>query len=129
MSDRVTATSNAPDTEAPSVRSAPPPEPPPTEATPDRIDAALGLIRWSLILLIVSVGTVALGPFVFSQEDRLVAQSVLPAERLAFEPAGRIQRVPASHPAIHGHFVPGLAGLAPDPMRLVLPEPRGGARP
>ena len=44
-------------------------------------------------------------------------------QRPAFEPAGRIGRVPASHPAVIPHFVPGLAQLAPDPDILLIEAP------
>ncbi|MEL6210578.1 MAG: hypothetical protein AAFR44_10440 [Pseudomonadota bacterium] len=46
-----------------------------------------------------------------------------PKERPALLPAGRLRRVPASHPTIIPHFVPGLSALAPDPIDLLLPAP------
>lgn len=66
-------------------------------------------------LLAVIAGLV-FGP---TGDQRSALMSSLPAERLAFAPAGRIDRVPASHPAIQTHFAPGLARLAPDIDRLL----------
>ena len=92
----------------------------------DRLGAASALIRWGGGLWVAGVAVASFGGLVqaaLSDDPRPALQVHLPSERLAIEPAGRIGRVPASHPSIVPHFGPGLAPLAPDLDRLVIAAP------
>lgn len=92
----------------------------------DGLDRARALTRWALALgaagAIVAFGGEALPRLraTIAPDPRPALQRARAGERLAIEPAGRVGRAPASHPAIAPHFVPGLSALAPDVDRLLV---------
>lgn len=95
-------------------------------SAPDHFRSAEGVIRWSLAVGLIGAAVVLIGGGVrgrLSSDPRPSLQAILPAEKLAFEPAGRAGRAPASHPAVRPHYVPGLARLAPSPARLLIDSP------
>ncbi len=103
--------------------SAAPPSPPGDRG----LDRARSLTKWALVLAangaIVAFGGAAwpgLRAAVAGPDPRPALQRALPGERLAIEPAGRVGRAPASHPAVTPHFAPGLSALAPDVDRLLV---------
>lgn len=98
-----------------------------SDAAPaDRLDQAGALVRWALLLTAAGVAVVALGAPVrgaIHPDPRPALMERLPKLRPALEPAGRVARVPASHPAVVPHFVPGLSGLVPDPSEALVGPP------
>ncbi|MEM7676421.1 MAG: hypothetical protein AAF449_10505, partial [Myxococcota bacterium] len=91
--------------------------------SPNPFTAAKVWIGLSVLIAVIGVLT-SLGLFTTPSSappSSVAAQA--PLERPAFVPAGRPHRVAASHPSVVPHFVPGRAGLAPDPSTLLLQTP------
>lgn len=93
-----------------------PPSSPAEPAPPDRLQDALRLAKASAWLAIFGVAVVLWGPALRNlafEDTRLTWVVALGRDTVSLWPAGRLERVSSSHPAVRTEWGPGLFGLVP----------------